>query len=167
MFCVLAGSAFAASAAAPAPAADNAADAAERAASAAAKRRAERADYQLLYAYPDEATHRKLKLAELEVVKGHLHQAGLRLDELLAKRKGLIEKAEFYRGKALPATLQAQMDESDASLTASMYVFRGLEQESVASSTSTSGRAPAWTSSGPAPRSARWGCTTQRSAPEK
>ncbi len=113
--------------AAPARAVETAAEPAA-AASAAAKRRAERADYQLLYIYPDRETYLRLKGAEVDVVRGHLHQAGLRLNELVAKRKALIAKAEFYKGKALPADLQAEMDANDASFTASMYVFRGLEE---------------------------------------
>lgn len=116
----------------PAGAAQSAAEAAaaaEAASVASAKRLVERADYQLLFRYPDLATYLKLKAEEVDVVKGHLHQAGLRLGELLAKRRGLNAKAEFYKGKRLPPDLQAQMDESDASLTASMYVFRGLEQD--------------------------------------
>lgn len=129
VLCIVAPAAFIV-AAAPSRAADRAADPAARAASeAAALRRAERADYQLLTIYPDLATYSRLKAAEIDVVKGHLHQAGLRLSEFLAKRKLLNEKAEFYRGKPLPPGLLADMDASDASFTASMYVFRGLEQD--------------------------------------
>ncbi|MEO8312413.1 MAG: hypothetical protein ABI520_14680 [Caldimonas sp.] len=96
---------------------------------AAAKRRVERADYQLLYKYPDRETYLRLKRAEVDVVMGHLHQAGLRLNELVAQLKVLIEKAEFYKGKALPADLQADVDANGASFTASMYVFEKLEQD--------------------------------------
>ncbi|MEO5845639.1 MAG: hypothetical protein ABIQ33_12450 [Caldimonas sp.] len=122
--------AFFFAAAGPARSAASAEEQSVLAASAAsAKRRAERGDHQLLYIYRDATAYRKLKAADLDVVRGHLHQAGLRLSELLVKRKALDQQAEFHNGKPLPADLQEQVDESDASLTASAYVFRGLEQD--------------------------------------
>jgi hypothetical protein len=115
------------------PTAADAAASAEASRSAAiaasAKRRAERADYQLLYIYPNEASYRKLRAADLEIVIGHLQQAMVRLDELRVKRKRLDEKAEFYKGKPLPPDLQLEMDQSEAAFTASAYVFGGLEED--------------------------------------
>ena len=117
-------------AATPAEAAASVEEQSRLAASAAtAKRRAERGDYQLLYMYPDEATFLKLRAADLEIVIGHLRQATARLNELLVKRERLNERAEFYKDKPLPPDLQLEMHESDGSFTASMYLFRGLEQD--------------------------------------
>lgn len=120
----------AASAATPAEAAASAEEAARAADLAArAKRLAERSDYQLLYKYPDKATWGKLMFKELTIVNGHLDQALARLNELRVKRKALAVKAEFYKGKPLPAPLQLEMDESESAFIASALVFRGLEQD--------------------------------------
>jgi hypothetical protein len=119
----------AATAATPAEAAASAEEATRAADLAArAKRLAERTDYQLLYKYPDKATWGKLMVGELNVVSGHIEQAMARLNELRVKRKRLDQKAEFYKGKPLPADLQLEMDQSEAAFAASAFVFRGLEQ---------------------------------------
>jgi hypothetical protein len=93
------------------------------------RRVAVRQDRRWLDRYPDEAAHHKAEATELGNVIAELRIPNERLADLLARRKTLDEKAEFYKGKVLPHDLQRDIDANDASLNASRDVFRGIEQE--------------------------------------
>jgi hypothetical protein len=92
-------------------------------------RAAKRADDQLLEKYPDEATYRKLRAADLEPVIRQIGQATARFFELIAERKPLDLEAEFYKGKPLPAWLQKKIEASEISFKVQTQVFRDLEHE--------------------------------------
>lgn len=90
---------------------------------------AERADRQLLNRFPDEATHRKAHVAELEGVIVHVRRAAARFAELSVQRKPLDEQSEFYRNKPLPPALKRAVDANDASFAALKTVFQQLQVE--------------------------------------
>lgn len=98
---------------------------AEREASerAAARQRAEqsdavRRDRNLMARYPDEASHRKAREAALDTVRLASRATEKRVRELAAERKPLLDEAEFYKGKPLPARLKQQLDANDAAVEA-------------------------------------------------
>jgi len=93
------------------------------------RRAAKRADDQLVEKYPDEATYRKLRAADLEPVIRQIGQATARFFELIAERKPLDLEAEFYKGKPLPAWLQKKIEASEISFKVQTQVFRDLEHE--------------------------------------
>lgn len=106
----------------PTPTADERAEreAAER---QAARVRAEqgdavRRDRNLMTRFPDEATHRKAREAALDTVRAASKTTELRLRELAEERKPLLEEAEFYKRKTLPARLKQQLDANDAAVEA-------------------------------------------------
>ena len=93
------------------------------------QRDAKRADQQLLNRYPDEATYRRLRSADLDPVIRQIGQATTHLFELLEARKPLDMEAEFHKGKALPAWLEKKFDANDSSLRALAQRFRDLEHD--------------------------------------
>lgn len=106
----------------PTPTAD---ERAEREASdrAAARVRAEQADAvrrdrNLMARFPDEAAHRKAREAALDTVRLASRATEKRVRELAVERKPLLDEAEFYKGKPLPARLKQQLDANDAAVEA-------------------------------------------------
>ena len=95
-------------------------DARERKAAAdqAAKLEAVRRDRNLVTRYPNEAAHRKAREAALDDMRGAIRTSEARLARLAAERKPLMQDAEFYAGKALPAQLRTQLDANDAAVDA-------------------------------------------------
>jgi hypothetical protein len=88
--------------------------AAEREARAEAVRR----DRNLLQRYPNEAAHQNARAAALDDMQGAMRLSELRLQELARERKPLLDEAEFYKGKLLPAKLQQQLDANDGAIAA-------------------------------------------------
>jgi Domain of unknown function (DUF4124) len=83
-----------------------------------AQAEAVRRDRNLMARYPNEAAHQKAREAALENVALAIRTSEARLKELDRERKPLIDEAEFYRGKTLPAKLRAQLDANDVALEA-------------------------------------------------
>lgn len=100
----------------------------ERAEREAADRRAElaraaqadavRRDRNLVARYPNEAPHNKAREAALDTVRLAMKATELRVKELAAERKPLLDESEFYKGKPLPARLKQQLDANDAAVAA-------------------------------------------------
>lgn len=100
----------------------------ERAERESAERRAElaraaqadavRRDRNLVARYPNEATHRKAREAALDTVRLAMKATEQRLRELADERKPLLDEAEFYKDKPLPAKLRQQIDANEAATTA-------------------------------------------------
>lgn len=100
----------------------------ERAEREAADRRAElaraaqadavRRDRNLVARYPNEASHNKAREAALDTVRLAMKATELRVKELAAERKPLLDESEFYKGKPLPARLKQQLDANDAAVAA-------------------------------------------------
>jgi hypothetical protein len=88
-----------------------------------------RRDRNLTARYPDEASHRRAREAALDTVHLAIKATELRVRELQAARKPLLEESEFYQGKALPPKLRAALEANDASLEAQRNASAGQEAE--------------------------------------
>lgn len=119
----------------PTPTADERAEqeAADRRAALtrAAQADAVRRDRNLMTRFPNEAAHRKAREAALDTVRMAARTTELRLKELASERKPLLEEAEFYRGRQLPARLRQQLDANDAAVEAQRSSTLNQEAELV------------------------------------
>ncbi|MDO8376599.1 MAG: hypothetical protein Q7S91_05330 [Aquabacterium sp.] len=113
----------------------------ERAEREAAERRAElaraaqadavRRDRNLMARFPNEAAHAKAREAALDTVRLAMKATELRLRELAAERKPLLDETEFYRGRQLPTRLKQQLDANDAGVAAQKQATTTQEGELV------------------------------------
>ena len=103
----------------------------EREASADRARKLEaiRRDRNLLARFPNEAAHRKARIAALDDVNNALRISEARLAALARDRKPLTDDAEFYVGKPLPGKLKAQLDANDASVDAQRSLVQNQKLE--------------------------------------
>jgi hypothetical protein len=88
-----------------------------------------RRDRNLLARFPNEAAHRKARMAALDDVKGSLRISEARLAALALERKPLLDEAEFYVGKPLPGKLKTQLDANDASVDAQRTLVQNQKLE--------------------------------------
>jgi hypothetical protein len=79
---------------------------------------AERRDRNLVARYPNEASHNRAREAALDTVRLAMKATEIRLRELTAERKPLLDEAEFYQGRTLPPKLKTSIDANDASVDA-------------------------------------------------
>ena len=79
---------------------------------------ATRRDKNLLARYPDAAAHRKARETAIDTVRLAIKATEARMKELDAERKPLLNEAEFYKGKALPAKLKGQMEANETAVEA-------------------------------------------------
>jgi len=109
------------------------AEARERDAAAEQARRLEaiRRDRNLLARFPNEAAHRKARVAALDDMNKAVRTSEARLAALAAERKPLTDEAEFYVGKRLPAKLKTALDANDASVDAQRSLVQNQRQEVV------------------------------------
>lgn len=77
-----------------------------------------RRDRNLVSRFPNEAAHSRAREAALDTVRLAIRATETRLRELQAERKPLLDEAEFYAGKALPAKLRSALDANDAAVDA-------------------------------------------------
>jgi len=84
----------------------------------AAQLDAVRRDRNLMSRYPNEAAHDKAREQALEPVRMAIAATERRLKELAAERVPLINEAEFYQGRQLPAKIRLQLDANDAAMEA-------------------------------------------------
>jgi hypothetical protein len=96
-----------------------------RAAAADAVRR----DRNLMSRFPNEAAHNRAREAALDTVRLAMRASELRLRELQAARKPLLDEAEFYAGKALPPKLRGALDANDAAVEAQRSINATQEAE--------------------------------------
>lgn len=111
----------------------------ERAEREAAQRQAElaraaqadavRRDRNLMARYPTEAAHQKAREAALDPVRVAMKATDKRVKELATERKPLLDDAEFYKGRTLPARLKQQLDANDAAVVAQRQSAANQEQE--------------------------------------
>jgi len=97
----------------------------ERAAQADAVRR----DRNLIARFPDERAHNRAREAALDTVRLAMRASALRMNDLEAERKPLLNETEFYVGKPLPPQLKAQLDANDAAMTAQRSAMQTQEAE--------------------------------------
>ena len=97
----------------------------------AAQQEALRRDRNLMRRYPNEASHRNAREAALDDVRKALDRSERRLSDLAGERKPLMDEAEFYKGKPMPAKLRQQMDANDAAVEAQRSLVQNQEAELV------------------------------------
>ncbi len=95
----------------------------------AAQADAVRRDRNMMARFPDEATHHKAREAALDTVRLAIKATELRVKELAAERKPLLDEAEFYAGRQIPARLKQQLDTNDAGVAAQRQAAANQELE--------------------------------------
>ncbi len=95
----------------------------------AAQADAVRRDRNLVARFPNEASHNKAREAALDTVRLAIKATALRLKELAAERKPLLDEAEFYKGRTMPARLKQQLDGNDAGVSAQRQSAANQELE--------------------------------------
>jgi hypothetical protein len=83
-----------------------------------AKAEAVRRDRLLMQRFPSEAEHTKARVDALEDTRAAMKLSETRMAELARERKPLLDEAEFYKDKPLPAQLRQKLDANDAALAA-------------------------------------------------
>lgn len=84
----------------------------------AAQLDAMRRDRNLMARYPNESAHDKARELALEPLRMAIAATERRLKELAAERIPLVNEAEFYEGRQLPAKIKLQLDANDAAVAA-------------------------------------------------
>jgi hypothetical protein len=97
----------------------------------AAQADAVRRDRNLKARYPNEDTHNKAREAALDSVRLAIRNSDLRLKELIAERKPLMDEAEFYANHAMPLKLRQQIDANDAATEAQRAAMLNQQSELV------------------------------------
>lgn len=95
----------------------------------AAQADAVRRDRNLKARFPNEVVHQRARVAALDTVRVAMHNSESRLIELAAERKPLMEEAEFYRGKTLPARVKQQIEANDAGVAAQREAIANQQAE--------------------------------------
>ena len=103
----------------------------EAAAAFAAKQDAVRRDRNLIARFPDEAAHRKARNAALDGMRSAVKASEARLELLAKARKPLMDEAEFYNAKTMPATLRAQLEGNETSTEAQRALIQNQQLEVV------------------------------------
>lgn len=108
-------------------------EAKEREASAERVQRndAVRRDRNLTARFPDEPAHAQAREKALDAIRNSLRTSQARIVLLLAERKTLLDEAEFYVGKPLPAKLKMALDANDAALAAQKELVANQQAEVV------------------------------------
>ena len=113
----------------------------DRAAKEAADRRAAadrlaqqdaiRRDRTLMLRYQNEAAHQRARNTALDDATKAMRGSERRIKDLNAERKPLLDEAEFYKGKPLPAKLKQALDANDASIEAQEVLIENQKAELV------------------------------------
>jgi len=90
-----------------------------------------RRDRNLMARFPNEAAHRKAREAALDDVRTQVRLSESRVKLLLGERKPLLDEAEFYVGKQMPAKLKGQLDANEAALAGQRSAIANQETEVV------------------------------------
>ena len=88
-----------------------------------------RLERQFLTRYPDETTHRRLQVADLQPIVERIERGHARYRELAAQRATLDRELPFYEGKQMPSPLKTKVDANDAQFAAVADILRGAAQE--------------------------------------
>jgi hypothetical protein len=95
----------------------------------AAQADAVRRDRNLIARFPNEATHNKAREAALDTVRSAMKTSELRLRDLAAERKPVIDEVEFYKGRAIPVKLRQQLEANDTAVDAQRSSIQNQEAE--------------------------------------
>jgi hypothetical protein len=90
-----------------------------------------RRDRNLISRFPNALAHQKAREAALDTVRSAMKTSELRMRDLAAERKPLVEEAEFYKGKPLPAKLRQQLEANDTAVDAQRSSSQNQEAELV------------------------------------
>lgn len=101
----------------------------EKAAQRAAEVEAIRRDRNLRQRYPNEASHQKARQASLDNLQRTMQLSEKRLGVLAAEKKPLLEEAQFYLGRTMPAKLKQQLDGNEASAEAQRALIQNQQAE--------------------------------------
>ena len=88
-----------------------------------------RQDRTLLQRYKAPEEHQRARVAALDAVRSAMSATDQRMAELTQERRGLVQEAEFYRGRALPTKLQQSLDAVDTAMTAQRAATRSQRAE--------------------------------------
>lgn len=94
-----------------------------------AQQDAVRRDRMLLTRYPTEDEHRRAREAALDDVRKAVENSQKRIFELEKERKPLLEEAEFYKGKPLPAKLRQSIEFVDVAVDAHKTLIANQQAE--------------------------------------
>lgn len=97
----------------------------------AAKQDAIRRDRNLLSRYPNLASHNKAREAALDDVRKAVKASEQRLATIEAERRPLLDEAEFYKGKQMPAKLKTQLEFIDVTVDAQKTLVHNQQAEVV------------------------------------
>lgn len=100
-----------------------------RQAELAAKQEAVRRDRNLLARYPNQTAHDRARAAALDDVRKAVKLSEHRLAEMEAERKPLLEEAEFYQDKPLPAKLKTKLEFIDVTVNAQKTLVQNQQAE--------------------------------------
>lgn len=103
----------------------------DAAAALAARQDAVRRDRNLIARFPNEAAHGKARSAALDSMRSAVKASEARLALLAKERKPLLDEAEFYNAKTMPAPLRAQLEGNEASTEAQRSLIQNQQQEVV------------------------------------
>ncbi len=99
------------------------------AAAFAAQQDAVRRDRNLIARFPDEAAHRKARNAALDSMRSAVKASEARLELLAKARKPLMDEAEFYNAKSMPAILRAQIEGNETTAEAQRALIQNQQVE--------------------------------------
>lgn len=88
-----------------------------------------RRDRNLMIRFPNEAAHRKAREGALDTVRLAAKASEQRIKDLAVERKPLLDEAEFYKGRQMPARLKQQLDNNDAAVAAQRQAIDNQENE--------------------------------------
>lgn len=103
----------------------------EAKAQVAAANDAVRRDRNLMQRYPDEAAHGKARVKALGDFSASVKNYEQRIALLKGERKKLLDEAEFYVVKTMPAKLRQSLDANEASLEAQNVLSQNQQTEIV------------------------------------
>jgi hypothetical protein len=103
----------------------------QAAADRAAQLDAVRRDRNLMVRFPNEAAHNKARAKALDDVRNSVALSEKRLAALATERKPLLDEAEFYVGKQMPAKLKQQLDANEAATEAQRALIQNQQAELV------------------------------------
>ncbi|HEY8878180.1 MAG TPA: hypothetical protein VIN03_11480 [Roseateles sp.] len=90
-----------------------------------------RRDRTLMLRYPNEASHQRARNTALDDATKAMRSSERRIKDLNVERKPLLDEAEFYKGKPLPAKLKQALDANDASIEAQEVLIENQKAELV------------------------------------
>jgi hypothetical protein len=88
-----------------------------------------RRDRNLMARFPDETAHHRAREAALDTVRVAIRASALRMNDLEAERKPLLDESEFYVGRELPPKLKGELDANAAARAAQEEAMQTQEAE--------------------------------------